>query len=109
MKAPHRKQRWGEGAAPLPQRHLKVLPSAPFTLFRCVPLGTSLTPESCGARHKRSKHGGTAGVARYSMTTCIKCPVGAAHARGRKGVWASGEALEHTEVQPLTGTRRIER
>lgn len=58
--------------------------------FRCIPLGCTLSRESCGARHKAARRSGPrpSAVPRMSLIgakgTCGTCEVGAAHARGER-------------------------
>lgn len=57
--------------------------------FRCIPLGCTLSRESCGARHQAARTGPRpSAVPRMSLIgakgTCGTCEVGAAHARGER-------------------------
>lgn len=58
--------------------------SAHPALFRCIPLGCTLTREACGARHLRSRRPGERCVTRLLAASCRECGIGEAHARGER-------------------------
>lgn len=77
--------------------------------FKCVPIGTRLTREACGARHLNAGKPWEPGARKVKVWSevCAKCELGAAHGRGeRPRVWADGTPVVDVDIVPVQAILR---